>query len=168
MSHNILLTGASGYLEGTLLNRWKDANLPAYNKLYALLRSNEQAQAVKQYGAEPLTFDLKDETSISQAIIDNKITIIYFLIDAVNSEVQVRMIKALAEVRKQTGRQVHFLHTSGAKIFSSHAGLPTNEPLSDADPKLYDISQDAKAPLSVMETVRTLSCSAYPSRHIKE
>jgi thioester reductase-like protein len=39
MSHNILLTGGSGYLGGTLLARWNEAQLPSYGKLFALVRS---------------------------------------------------------------------------------------------------------------------------------
>lgn len=111
-SHRILITGASGYLGGTLLARWKDANLPAYDKFFALVRTDAQAQAVQQYGAEPLSFDATDEAAVLKAVVDNKITIMYYLIDAVRSEAQVNFIKALAEVKKATGQEVHFLHVS--------------------------------------------------------
>ncbi|KAI9934779.1 hypothetical protein ASPWEDRAFT_44283 [Aspergillus wentii DTO 134E9] len=144
MSHNILITGASGYLGGTLLARWASANLPAYQNLYALVRTDSQAEAVKQYGAEPISFNLNDETSITEAILSRKITIVYFLIDALGGEHQPTMIKALAEVKKQTGQEVHFLHTSGAKLFSSHAGHPTDRPLYDNDPQLYEIQKSAQ------------------------
>lgn len=153
MSHNILVTGASGYLGGTLLARWRSANLPPYQKLYALVRTDEQARHVRGLSAEPLTIDLEDESNVAKSILDNKITIVFFLIDAMNSEIQVRMIKALAEVRKKTGQDVHFLHTSGAKIFSSHTGFPTNGPVSDADPKLYNLSKDAQSPHAIMAQV---------------
>ncbi|KAJ5331825.1 hypothetical protein N7476_001608 [Penicillium atrosanguineum] len=144
MSHNILITGASGYLGGTLLARWSSANLPAYHKLYALIRKNEQGEAVKQYGAEPILFDIKDEASIKAAIIDKEITIIYFLIDAMTSEAQVPMIQALAEVKAKTGREVHFLHTSGAKLFSSHAGHPTDRTIPDDDVSLWELQKTSQ------------------------
>lgn len=111
-SHRILITGASGYLGGTLLARWRDANLPAYDKVFALVRTDTQAAAVKQYGAEPLSLDLKDEGSVRAAIVDNKITIVYFLIDALHGEGLPYFIQALAEVKKNTGQEVHFLHVS--------------------------------------------------------
>jgi len=145
MAHRILITGGSGYLGGTLLARWKEANLPSYEKLYALVRTEGQGKAVEQYGAEPLNLDLKHPKSIKKTILDNKINIVFYLIDALSSEYQVYFIEALADLRRQTGEVVHFLHTSGAKIFSSHAGAPTDAPLLDTDPKLYDIQKSQKA-----------------------
>ncbi|KAJ9204727.1 hypothetical protein DTO164E3_1902 [Paecilomyces variotii] len=123
MSHSILLTGASGYLGGTIAARWQSVNLPAYKTAYALVRTSEQAQAVKQYGFEPLTFDLTDEASVTESILDHEISIVYFLIDSVKADAQVRIIKALAQVKEKTGQDVHFLHTSGAKLFSGSLGI---------------------------------------------
>ncbi|KAL1869343.1 hypothetical protein Daus18300_005555 [Diaporthe australafricana] len=140
-SHRILITGASGYLGGTLLARWKDAGLPTYDKLYALVRTDAQAEAVERYGAEPLTFDAKDEAAVWEGVVDNKITIVYYLIDPAKSDAQVNFIKALAEVKRMTGQEVHILHTTGAKLFSSHAGAPTDAPLLDTDPELYSIQK---------------------------
>lgn len=111
-SHRILITGASGYLGGTLLARLKDADLPPYEKLYALVRSDSQAEAVGQYGAEALRLDLEDEEDVRRGIVDNKITIVYFLVDAMKADAQVYFIKALAGIKEATGREVHFLHVS--------------------------------------------------------
>lgn len=145
MSHNILITGASGYLGGSLLAQMKHGDLPPYQKLFALVRTEEQAKTVQElYGAEPIQINLNDEASTTKAIIGHEITIIYYLIDALNSSVQKTMIRALGEVKKKTGKDVHFLHTSGAKLFSSHAGHPTDRPLLDSEPGLYEIQKAAK------------------------
>ncbi|KAF4839294.1 hypotheticall protein [Colletotrichum siamense] len=152
MAHNILITGASGYLGGTLLARWKEAGLSGYDKLFALVRTDAQAEAVKSYGAEPLSFSLKDEIAVRDAVVNNRITIVYYLIDALNSAGQKNFIKALSELKRLTGGEVHFLHTSGAKIFSSHAGAPTDRPLLDTDPDLYNIQKAQKAPVPIMQT----------------
>lgn len=146
MPHKVLITGGSGYLGGTLLARLAHTKLPAYEKLYALVRSDSQAEAVRQYGAEPLTFSPHDEQAVRQNVVKHGITIVFFLIDAFRADSQVYFIKALAEVKASTGQEVHFLHTSGAKLFSSHAGAPTDRPLLDSDPKLYEV-QKAQKPL---------------------
>lgn len=113
MPHNILITGGSGYLGGTLLARWAAADLPPHGKLYALIRTEQQADAVKaRYGALPLTFDPYDEAAVRRGVVDNEITVIYHLIDAFKSDSQLYMIRALAEVKKATGQTVHFLHVS--------------------------------------------------------
>ncbi|UKZ95222.1 uncharacterized protein TrAFT101_010072 [Trichoderma asperellum] len=49
--HNILLAGASGYLGGSILAQLHNfiddsMELPAYDTIYALVRSDAQAQAV--------------------------------------------------------------------------------------------------------------------------
>ncbi|KAK5267527.1 hypothetical protein LTR96_007560 [Exophiala xenobiotica] len=156
MSHRILLTGASGYLGGTLLARWKTANLPPHEKLYALVRTDDQGKAVKLYGAEPLSFNVKDEASTREAIVGNKINVVFFLLDAMKSDSQVLLIKALAEVNKLTGLEVHFLHvlgkTSGAKIFSSHAGAPTDRQLFDDEPGLYDVQKSQRSDIPLLQS----------------
>ena len=151
MARNVLITGGSGYLGGTLLARLVNAQLPAHGKFYALVRTDSQATAVKQYGFEPLTFSPGDEQALRENVVKHDITVVFFLIDAFKSESQVNFIKALAEVKESTGQDVHFLHTTGAKLFSSHAGAPTDRPLVDSDPDMYDIQKSQKAPLPQMQ-----------------
>jgi nucleoside-diphosphate-sugar epimerase len=153
MSHSILITGASGYLGGSLLAQLSRTKLPPHDKLYALVRSDEQAKQVQNYGAEPLQLNLQDEDAVVKSIVDARISIIFFLIDALNSKHQMPMIKALAEVKMQTGQEVHFLHTSGAKIFSEHAGMPTNRELRDTDSEMFNMQKKTVAPHDVMKVV---------------
>ncbi|KAI0166688.1 hypothetical protein GGR52DRAFT_555152 [Hypoxylon sp. FL1284] len=152
MSHNILITGGSGYLGGSLLARMGAADLPAYDKLYALVRTDEQAAAVKQYGAEPLAFNIQDEATVRSTVLKYGISVVFYLVDPFFSAPQVHFIKALAEIQKTTGRDVHFLHTTGAKVFSSHTGAPTDRPLLDNDPGLYDVQKSQQAPIKPVQT----------------
>ncbi|KAJ9604658.1 hypothetical protein H2200_010772 [Cladophialophora chaetospira] len=154
MSHNILLTGVSGYLGGSLLAALPRANLPAYKNLFALVRTDSQAASVQKYGAQALRFDVKDAFAVRQALVTNEITIVFFLIDALRAETQGHFISALAEVKAKLGGKldVHFLHTSGAKIFSSHAGAPTHEPLLDTDPELYRVQKAQKPPVALIQS----------------
>lgn len=128
MPHNILITGGSGYLGGTLLTRLAGANLPPYNKLYALVRTDAQAESVKQYGAEPLRFDLENEKAVLDNIVGHQITIAYHLPHPLSADIRVNFIKALAEVKKSFGGDVHFLHVCLALLSSSHHTSPLQFP----------------------------------------
>jgi nucleoside-diphosphate-sugar epimerase len=143
MSHHILLTGGSGYLGGTLLARWNAAHLPSYGRLFALVRTSEQANAVKQYGATPLTIDASNPTNIKTLIVKEKITIVLHLHDATDSTTTTHSIAGLGEVKKMTGLQTHFLFTSGAKSFSEFVGMPIERPLHDTDSDLYAMQKRA-------------------------
>ncbi|KAL5313631.1 hypothetical protein ACEPPN_018052 [Leptodophora sp. 'Broadleaf-Isolate-01'] len=151
MAHRVLITGASGYLGGDLLARLPGSNLHSYEKLYALVRTDAQADAVKKYGAEPLKFAVNNQAEVHDAIVKNGITIVFFLINALKKDSQVMFINALAEVRKATGKDVHFLHTSGAKMFSGLAGAPTDGPLLDTRPDLYEVQKEQKDPFGYMQ-----------------
>jgi uncharacterized protein YbjT (DUF2867 family) len=155
MSHNILITGASGYLGGSLLARWHEANLPAYNKLYALIRTEEQANAVQElYNAEPVRIDLSSDADIEQAIISRDISVIYYLIDPLEDRIPRAMIRALSTVKSNSGRSdVHFLFATGAKIFSSHTGLPSDRVLLDTDEELYELLKAADGPQPLLVKV---------------
>tara|TARA_R110002060_G_scaffold20761_5_gene28258 strand:+ start:729 stop:1106 length:378 start_codon:yes stop_codon:yes gene_type:complete len=112
MSHRVLITGASGYLGGDFLARLPKFDLPPYEKLYALIRTDDQAAAVKKYGAVPLKFAVNSQEEVHDAIVRNGITIVFYLIDALKSESQVLFINALAELKNTTGKEVHFIHVS--------------------------------------------------------
>jgi hypothetical protein len=154
MSPPILITGTSGYLGGTLLSHLSHTPLPPQSTLYALVRSDSQASRVQVYGCTPLFLDFDDEAAVIKAIVDANISIIFFLIDALHSGLQIPLIKALGEVRRKNGGHVHFLHTSGAKIFSGHAGMPVDRDVNDTDKGLYEMQKEANAPHEIMKTVR--------------
>ncbi|PKK49512.1 hypothetical protein CI102_5141 [Trichoderma harzianum] len=145
--HNILLTGASGYLGGSILAQLHKPSigstiLPAHGTIYTLVRNDTQAQAVRDYGAEPTSFDPGDEAAIESFILGHEVSVVVWFIDVVSVERQTLFIRALAKLRQQTGKEVHFSQTSGAKIFSDLAGALTDKPLLDTDHKLYEIQSE--------------------------
>ncbi|KAK4081236.1 uncharacterized protein Triagg1_2768 [Trichoderma aggressivum f. europaeum] len=122
--HNILLTVASGYLGGSILAQLRNPSSgstepPAHDKIYALVRSEAQAQAVRSYGAEPASFDPGDEAAIESFVLDRQISVVVWLIDVVSVERQTLFIRALATLRQQTGKEVHFLQVGSDFYLSS-------------------------------------------------
>ncbi|KJZ79605.1 hypothetical protein HIM_01074 [Hirsutella minnesotensis 3608] len=151
MSHNFLITGGSGYLGGTLLAQLKEANLPPYGTGYALVRSDSQAAAVRNFDLEPLQFDARDAAAVEDNVTKLGITIVFWLIDAASSTAQCHFINALAKVRQKTGLDVHLLHTTGAKVFSGFTGTVNDRPVYDNDPELYKLQSSLKCPMAVMQ-----------------
>jgi uncharacterized protein YbjT (DUF2867 family) len=159
MPRNILITGGSGYLGGSLLAQLKRSNdLPSHGIIYALVRNEDQASKVKShYGATSLTLDLEDQSTITATLLEKQISVVFFLINAFNANAQLKIIEALSAVKAHLAIETHFLHTTGAKLFSSFTGHPTDRVLSDADDNLYEIQKGAKSPFPPMETVDLLN-----------
>lgn len=155
MSRNILITGASGYIGGSILAELKNtSNLPSHGNIYALVRTQGQAEQVNShYNAAPLELDLDDRSAITSTLLDKKISVVFFLINAFNADAQVKFIEALAAVKQRYGIETHFLHTTGAKLFSSFTAHPTDRPFSDAEDGLYDIQKAATSQFPPMVTV---------------
>ena len=110
MAPNILLTGVSGYLGGTLLNEWKTSGPKNHGTMSVLVRNDEQAKEVAKYGVPPLIVSLKDEEAIIKALLERDVSIVYYLIGSYWLESQLYFIKGLAEVKKKSGHDVHFLY----------------------------------------------------------
>lgn len=155
MPRNILITGGSGYLGGSLLAQLKKTkDLPSHGIVYALVRNEDQAEKVKShYGATPLTLDLEDQSTITATFVEKQISAVFSLINAFNADAQLKLIEALSAVKDHHSIETHFLHTTGAKLFSSFTDHPTDRVLSDADGSLYDIQKGAKSQFPPMEAV---------------
>ncbi|KAK5740650.1 hypothetical protein LTR17_004455 [Elasticomyces elasticus] len=154
MTRNVLITGAYGYLGGSLLEHLENSHkLPTYGTIYALVRSEEQAKQVKAlYNVTPLTLNLSNEAEMTEQLVQKDIFVVFFLIDAYKPDTQLRFINALEAVGKKSGVSTHILHTSGAKLFSGFVGHPTDRTFSDADESLFDLQKHGHSKFDAMET----------------
>lgn len=78
--------------------------------------------------------------------------------DSVNFATAKACIEGLAAVKTQAGAEkVHFFHTSGAKLFSSHTGIDATKPLSDMNDAIYDVQRAQRSPHAGMQAVLPLN-----------
>ncbi|KAG9742745.1 NAD(P)-binding protein, partial [Aureobasidium melanogenum] len=129
-----------------------------------LIRTESQAQAVKQYGALPPDFDFYNAEAVEEAVLKYQINIVFLLHDAIiKPGPRVNFIKALSSLKEKNGTEVHLLHTSGAKSISSHVNAPVNEPFSDLGETVYEIQKHTDPGSSILSqtnnTVAELSAS---------
>ncbi|KAJ3740587.1 NAD-P-binding protein [Lentinula detonsa] len=131
----VLLTGASGYLGGSLLvYLLHKFNLRSQNiKLFTLVRKAEQVGKVLELGGDvtPLVGDVQDAEGIKKLVIDNSVSVVLETVDARQFAVAKPFIEALTIVKERLNVPVHFIHTSGAKMFSSHVGVDQSTFLKD-------------------------------------
>ena len=69
MTTNLLLTGASGYIGGTLLESLR-ADFPAL-KVFALVRTDAQSSAVSSKGCTPVVAALDDAAALKELVVQN-------------------------------------------------------------------------------------------------
>jgi hypothetical protein len=100
-----------------------------------------------------MTLDLSSQSAITSALLEKDISIVFYLIDAFRAETQVRFIHTLAEAGRRRRVVTHFLHTSGAKLFSGFVGNPVERGISDADEDLFEMQKKGQSKFPAMKTV---------------
>ncbi|KAJ4467210.1 hypothetical protein C8J55DRAFT_233175 [Lentinula edodes] len=156
----VLLTGASGYLGGSLLvYLLHKFDLESRNvKLFTLVRKSEQVRKVLEQGGKviPLIGDVQDAEGMKKLIIDNLVSIVIETVDARQFAVAKPCIEALAVVKGRLNVPVHFVHTSGAKMFSSHVGIDQSNLLND-DGDVYNTMAELNTRHPVMKQFVSLN-----------
>ena len=155
MATNVLITGGSGYLGGSLLDLLsKGQSLPNCGTIYSLVRSEDQAkQSEASYRCTAAQLDLSTEAEVTSFLLEKQISVVFFLIDSLNSQKQLVLINALGVVGEKLGLRTHFLHTTGAKMFSGFADHPTDRTISDTDEGVSRLQAEARPALAVVGKV---------------
>lgn len=73
MVSNILVTGAAGYIGGSVVAALLSANahIPTKN-LFAAARTEEQVQVLQSLGIKVLQLNLQDEKAVAEAVVQNE------------------------------------------------------------------------------------------------
>ncbi|KAH7117581.1 NAD dependent epimerase/dehydratase family protein [Dendryphion nanum] len=109
----ILITGATGYIGGSILTDLLRTNHRAKDYVIsALVRRADQAKALESKGVNPILFkDLDDSETITRAASEHDIVI--NTASGFHTSSARALILGLSSRQKQTGSQTHFIHTSG-------------------------------------------------------
>ncbi|EGU84907.1 hypothetical protein FOXB_04488 [Fusarium oxysporum f. sp. conglutinans Fo5176] len=125
MSRNILITGAAGYIVGSIVaNLLSKHPETTKQQVFAAVRTDEQAKALSTLGINVLKVDLSDEQTVVNEISSHKISVIVHAANSINPELALPLINALAKQKESAGKPTHFIHTSGLSAFYANSGWP--------------------------------------------
>jgi nucleoside-diphosphate-sugar epimerase len=114
MSQKLLLTGATGYIGGSVLTTFLNSSNSSIKALQisVLVRSKTQAKKLTGLGVHPILFqDFDDTATITKAASEHDIVI--HTASGLHTNSAIALVRGLAERKKSTGRNVIFIHTSG-------------------------------------------------------
>lgn len=140
MSPKILVTGAAGYIGGSILVDLVERKGFEHVGLFALVRSDEQVESFESVaGVTVVRGDLNDGEGIIDIIVKNQIDLIVNCATCIDKDIILTFIKGLGQRKNISGGPVYLVHTSGASAFDRVTGWPL-EATSDRDP-LFDLEK---------------------------
>ncbi|KAI1114327.1 hypothetical protein F5Y14DRAFT_414650 [Nemania sp. NC0429] len=125
MSSNVLVTGAAGFIGGSVVSTLASghAPLPAKN-IFAAVRTDEQEQSLQSLGIRVLRVDLSNEEAVAEAVLKNEIDIVIHTASSIDARLAIHLIKALGKRREVTGKDTFHIHSSVTTGYSKEAGWP--------------------------------------------
>ncbi|KAF6842782.1 nad dependent epimerase dehydratase family protein [Colletotrichum musicola] len=139
MTQNILVTGAAGYIGGSLVADFVSRKSGPISEatIFAAVRSEDQIQKLAAVGATPVLVDLADEQAVRSVVLDNKIDIVIHNAGIIDPNFVPNLIKALGQRRKDDGVETYFVLSSVTTAFSEEGGWPYGQ-IKDSDDDLFE------------------------------
>ncbi|KAG5799658.1 hypothetical protein H9Q69_001288 [Fusarium xylarioides] len=126
MSQDVLITGAAGYIGGSIIADLLSSKCPEItkNQVFATVRTDEQVKALSTLGVNVLKLDLSDEQAVINEISSHKISVIVHAANSINPGLALPLINALEKQKEADGKPTYFIHTSGLSAFYANSGWP--------------------------------------------
>ncbi|KAH7072309.1 hypothetical protein BKA63DRAFT_605181 [Paraphoma chrysanthemicola] len=134
MTNNVLVTGAGGYIGGSIAANFLSSSSPVLQKAHitAAVRSLEHVAAWAKLGVDAVQVDLSDENAVTQTVLQHEVNIVIHTASAMNWNLAKNLITALGKRKETSGQQTYFIHTSGTGAFYPNTGWPAGD-FSDTD-----------------------------------
>ncbi|KAJ5995600.1 hypothetical protein N7481_002577 [Penicillium waksmanii] len=152
MSLNVLVTGASGYIGGSIvaeiLSLKRGGTLGAL-VIHAAVRSLEQAQSLTKLDVNVFQLNLSDETAVTESLLSNDIDLVINNATCIDPQIASSLISGLQKQREATGREVFFVQTTGLSAFDENTNWPFGE-VKDTD-NVYGLERQSRETYVVRE-----------------
>ncbi|KAH8200806.1 hypothetical protein TruAng_005043 [Truncatella angustata] len=152
MGYNILITGAAGYIGGSVLSEFLSrTNSPIEMKhISAAVRSEKQVKSLSNLGVNVILVDLSDEVAVNDAVLQHEIDVVVHTASSFDMSLVSPLITALGRRRKITGKEAYFVQSSVTTIYSVESGWPYGE-VKDTDP-IFEMEQQMGGSHPVRQT----------------
>ncbi|KAL9609303.1 MAG: hypothetical protein Q9167_005921 [Letrouitia subvulpina] len=168
MRSRVLITGAAGYIGGSLVaDLLANTNIPIEKEdIIAAVRSEEQAKTLTNLGINVLQLDLTDETSVAENLLRHDIRIVVHTASSIDSRLALHLISALGKQKEVSGEDAYFIHTSGSSAFYENTGWPQGEvkdsgPVFDQEKELADSFPIRKTDVAIIEHAKARGVTSF-------
>ncbi|KAF2482541.1 hypothetical protein BDY17DRAFT_298706 [Neohortaea acidophila] len=169
MTHSkILVTGAAGYVGGSVLSYLKTLESSSIDagSVIGAVRSEEQVDALTAARFNVQQVNLSDEQAVAELVLRNEIDVVVHCASGLDRDLVVNLIHALGKRREASGKATYFIHTSGGSAFSEVGGW-SNGPTSDTD-QIFDLEKALadsmplrKVDVAVTEEAKSAGVTSY-------
>ncbi|KAI0077637.1 NAD-P-binding protein [Panus rudis PR-1116 ss-1] len=140
--NDILLTGATGYIGGTVLARLLEHPDARTFEITALIRSSEKAQKFESFGIKTVVASFEDEAKVEE--LASKAHVVINAVSADDLKGAQAILRGLKKRHETTGDVPILIHTSGTGTFADDAkGLYNSDTIwDDANPDQIETLPD--------------------------
>ncbi|KAJ3535359.1 hypothetical protein NM208_g1129 [Fusarium decemcellulare] len=148
MTQNILITGAAGYIGGSLLADLLSRTDETFKaaRYFAAVRAPEQVEALSKLHVNIVKLDVNDKAAVEEAVVGNEIDIVVHTAGSMYPDLAFNVISALGQRRQKSGKD-----SSVTTMFSDLGGWPYGE-VKDTDAGILQKEKEIGGPNPVRLT----------------
>ncbi|SPO06578.1 uncharacterized protein DNG_09268 [Cephalotrichum gorgonifer] len=170
MGTNILVTGAAGYIGGSVVTELlaPSNKLVQKENIFAAVRSEEQATALSKLGITVLRLDLTNESAVLGSVLEHNVGIVIHTASSLNTDMALHLVNALAKQKEVSNQDTYMIQVSGESAFTATTGWPQGGtqledigPLFETEKEFADSFAIRKTDISVTERAKATGVTSF-------